>query len=311
MPQPSPDLWTTYRARFVFLTDLCSSTPADPDVIQAWLAARTPRVKPAGAPSIEEINEEVLASLERGEGDPDQSFSLLVFQRHEGMLVMRAATVKAHFKDCARVLSSQFVGRIQGERAFSTRVINGVYLDETQYWLAIGRPDGTPITAPDGTRDKPIHVRGPRGEMLNALKRFEYIAPPSVLEFNLKVLGKSVSETDLHHLLSYGGTHGYAGERSDGEGRYHYTIERVVTTEAGAAAADRRGDSRKERANPRRDGARHDHSKDGRADGPVLQDADPTGETRDRVHPHAAGLREESARPTLNAAAVDDPWPRS
>ena len=232
-----PALWTHYRIRLEFLTALCASVPADPEVIAAWIAAREPRVKPAGALSIQEINEEVLASIERGEGEPDQSYSVLVFQRHDGQLVMRAATVRAHLKDCARVLSAQFIGRIEGERAFSTRVVNGVYLDERTYWLPILRPDDTPITEPTGARDKAIHVRGPRGEPLNALKRFEYIAPPSVIEFTLKVLGRSVSETDLHHLFSYGGTHGYAGERSDGEGRYTFTLERIDARTAGDARA--------------------------------------------------------------------------
>jgi len=234
-PQPAspPNLWTEYRIRWEFLTSLCGSIPADPEVIKKWLATIEARVKPPGALSIQEINEEVLASIERGEGEPDQSYSLLVFQRHEGGLAMRAATVKAHMKDCARVLSAQFVGRIQGERAFSTRVLNGVYPDARQYWLPITRPDGTAIATADGERDKAIHVRGPRGEPLSALKRFEFIRPPAVLEFTLKVLGRSVSETDLHHLFSYGGTHGYAGERSDGEGRYDYTIERL-TPESGS-----------------------------------------------------------------------------
>jgi len=228
-----PVLWTRYRVRWEFLTALCSSTPADPEVISAWLKARQPRVKPAGALSIEEINEEVLASIERGEGEADQVYSMLVFQRHAGHIVMRAATVKAHIKDCARVLSAQFIGRIQGERAFSTRVINGVYPDERQgYWLPVQRPDGALITAADGTRDKAIHVRGPRGEQLNALKQFEYLNPPVFLEFTLNVLGRSVSETDLHHVFTYGGTHGYAGERSDGEGRYTYTLTRLEYEDA-------------------------------------------------------------------------------
>ena len=232
---PGRDLWTQYRVRWEFLTSLCGSTPADPEVVAAWLAARQPKVKPAGALSIQEINEEVLASIERGEGEADQAYSMLVFQRHAGAIVMRAATVRAHIKDCARVLSAQFVGRIQGERAFSTRVINGVYLDEREYWLPVCRPNGDRITAADGERDKAIHVRGPRGEPLNALKRFEFITPPCVLDFTLKVLGRSVSETDLHHLFSYGGTHGYAGERSDGEGRYEYQLTRIPAPEERAA----------------------------------------------------------------------------
>lgn len=225
-PRSLPPLWNFYKVRWTFLTRLCSSVPADPAIIKKWLEAREPEVVPAGARSIEEINEEVLASVERGGGEPDQTFSMLVFQRDKGYLCMRASTIKAHIKDCARVLSAQYVGRIQGERAFSTRVTNGVYPDETQYWIPILRPGGELIADADGAFDKPVHVRGPQG-MMSALKRFEFVEPPSILEFTLKVLGKSVSETDLHHVFTYGGVHGYAGERGDGEGRYSYTIERI------------------------------------------------------------------------------------
>jgi len=220
-------LWTYYDVVWDFLTSVCGSTPADPEIVEAWLKARQPRVKPAGALSIEEINEEVLASIERGEGEPDQSYSLLVFQHDpQGHCVMRYSTIRAHIKDCARVLSAQFIGRVQGERAFSTRVINGVYLDPKRYWIPLERPDGTMITKPDGARDKAVHVRGPRGETLNALKRIEFIEPPCRMRFTLQVLGRSVSETDLDHVFSYGSVHGYAGERSDGEGRYEFQITR-------------------------------------------------------------------------------------
>jgi hypothetical protein len=242
-PQPTvpdlPNLWTYYRVKLEIITKLCGSVPGDPEMVKGWLAARQPAVKPAGALSIQEINEEVLASIERGEGEPSESYSMLVFQKHDGQVVMRAATVRAHMKDCARVLSAQFIGRIQGERAFSTRVINGVYHDEREYWLPVRRPDGTPFAVADGAYDKAIHVRGTRGEPLNALKRVEYINPPCLIEFTLKVLGRSVSETDLHHLFSYGGTHGYGGERGDGEGRYEYTLERIGTPASRTAVADR------------------------------------------------------------------------
>jgi hypothetical protein len=226
-PQSPSPLWTQYRVTWNFLTRVCGSTPADPEVINAWLEAREPRVKPAGALSIQEINEEVMASIERGEEFEPQNFSYLVFQRNAGHLVMRYSTVRAHIKDCARVLSAQYIGRVQGERAFSTRVINGVYLDEREYWLPLRRPDGAFIAEHDGAQDKMVHGRGPHGEPLNALKRIQFVEPPTVLTFTLKVLGRSVSEVDLHHLFEYGGVHGYAGERSDGEGRYEYAIERI------------------------------------------------------------------------------------
>jgi hypothetical protein len=234
-------LWNYYRVRWDFLTRVCGSTPADPEVIKKWLEVRQPTVKPAGALSIQEINEEVLASIERGDEYEPQSFSMLVFQRNAGHLVMRYSTVRAHIKDCARVLSAQFVSRMKGERAFSTRVINGVYLNEREYWLPLRRSDDSFVTAADGEQDKAVHVRGPHGEPLNALKRYEFIEPPVSLTFTLKVLGQSVSEIDLDHIFEYGGVHGYAGERSDGEGRYEYTIERITheqisTTTTRAAA---------------------------------------------------------------------------
>jgi hypothetical protein len=226
-PERAP-LWTNYRVRMLFITRLCASVPADPEIVKKWLEARQPRVKPAGAKSIEETAEEVIASLERGEGEADQDYSMLVFQRNNGALVQRYGTVRAHYKDCARVLSAQYVDRIQGERAFSTRVTNGVYLDPRSYWLPITREDGSPVTAADGAFDKAVHAYVPGKGQISALKRFEFIDPPSVIEFTLKVLGgdRTISESDLLTLFEYGGVHGYGGERGDGEGRYLFTLER-------------------------------------------------------------------------------------
>jgi hypothetical protein len=234
--EPTP-LWSVYRVRWEFLTRLCGSVPANAEMIEDWLKARRSKRKtrPAGSKSIAEINEEVLESLEQQE---EESFSGLVFQRHNGGLVMRYSTVKAHFKDCGRVVSQLYVGKIVGEKSFAVRVINGLNLDPRQYWLPIRRPDGTPVTQADGKYEKPVHVRGPRGEPLNALKCFEYVDPPSVLEFTLKVLGNSVKESDLRILMEYGGVHGYAGERSDGEGRYAFQIERITLGEEAAKASD-------------------------------------------------------------------------
>ena len=219
----STDIWTRYRVTWRFLTSLCGSVPAAPELVKAWLESRAPDVRAPGGRSISEINEEVLATL--AEVEPLQA-SMLTFQRVNGEMVMRAGTVRAHIKDCARVISAQFVGRIKGERAFSTRVVNGVYLPAETYWIPIQRPDGSHLMSPDGARDKPVHIKGPRGTF-NALKRFEYVMPPAELRFELRVLGQSVTEDDLHTLFQYGGVHGYGGERGDGEGRYEYELEAV------------------------------------------------------------------------------------
>jgi hypothetical protein len=220
------EIWTKYRVSLNFITKLCASVPADSNLIQKWLETRQPKVKAPGGRSIDEINEEVLASLPEGE----EAVSGLVFQRanwNGAGLVVRAATIRAHMKDCSRIISSHYVGKIEGERSFAVKVKNCVYHDETEYWLPILRPDGSKIMEADGTKEKAIHVTDARGRPMNALKLFEYVEPSRV-DFTIKVLGGAVPLKDLETLFIYGGTHGYAGERSDGEGRYTFKIEEIT-----------------------------------------------------------------------------------
>jgi len=221
-------IWNVYEVTFRFLTKLCAQTPANPDIIRRWLETRAPEVKAPGAKSLEVIQEEVLEAIERGEGEPSQEFSKLVFCHDEdGSLAYRHDTIRAHVKDCARVLSAQFWPRQKGERAFSTRVINGVYTDETKYWIPIlDFETMKPRRSPDGTLEKPVHARGMRGEPINALKAFDYV-DGAAMKFQLKVLGNSVHEDDLAIVFQYGGTHGYAGERSAGEGRYVHQMKKI------------------------------------------------------------------------------------
>ena len=231
-------MWTKYRVQWDFLTKMYGSVPSDPEVVKAWLGARQPRVKAPGARSIEEINEEVLASIERGDEFDEKSSQILVFQRDKGVPCVRFDTIRAHIKDCSRVLSNQYVGRIEGERAFSTRVINGVYTDPAQYWVPIVRPDGAPVTKHDGELDKFVHPR----PGVSALKRLEWIEPARLV-FTLFVLTSqgnkpSVAESDLHTIFQYGGVHGYGGERSTDGGKYGYGIERL---EGGSAEDQNRG----------------------------------------------------------------------
>jgi len=233
-------MWTRYRVRWDFLTQLCGSVPADPEIVKKWLEQRQPTVKPPGARSMDEINEEVFDSLARGEEFDEKSCNILTFQRDKGVCCVRASTIKAHLKDKVRKLAQYHVGRIEGEKAFSTTFIDCVYLDPAVYWIPILRPDGTPVEKHDGERDKPIHVWGPKGPQ-NALKRLEWI-DPARLDFTLLVLravGRkpkkdaepvalpSTSKKDIGTVMTYGGTAGYGGERSDGEGKYTFTIEEV------------------------------------------------------------------------------------
>ena len=219
-------LWTQYRVTLEFITKLCASVPADKNLIKTWLEARQPQVRPPGARSIDEINEEVLASLGQ---QPEEEVSGLIFQRNPsngGNLVLRAATIRAHIKDCSRVISSFYVGKIEKERSFAVKVRDCVYHDPTEYWLPIKRLDGTLVYAADGTMERPVHAIDASGRPINALKLFEYLEPARI-DFTLRILGGIVRIKDLETLFMYGGTHGYGGERSNGEGRYTFTISEI------------------------------------------------------------------------------------
>lgn len=214
------ELWTRYEVQWNFITKLVASVPADPEMIKVWLASRKPANRPPDSKSIEEVAAEVLESL----SEESEESGLHVFQRHEGGLAIRMATVRAHLKDCARTLSRLYVGKIEGEKSFAVKVTQGLYHDPSIYWLPIlSQLDDKVLKEPSGEYDKAVHALTPRGA-ISALKRFEYVEGAR-LRFPLMVLtpksGKPIiSKEDLETLFQYGGVHGYAGERSDGEGRY-------------------------------------------------------------------------------------------
>lgn len=138
---------------------------------------------------------------------------------------MRGGTIKAHIKDCARIISS-FNAKMKGERSFAVKVLNCLYVGE--YWVPILKA-GNPTKKSDGTFDKAVHVMTPQGQR-NALKRIHFINEPT-MAFHLSVMqspkGDVVNRKDIETLLTYGAVHGYAGERGDGEGRYTFKVEEV------------------------------------------------------------------------------------
>lgn len=225
------NIWTLYQVEWQFLGKLCASVPGDQELIKKWLEGRKPGAIPPAARSITEIQEEVFSTLaEEAQAETEDRKNLLIFQRVEGKLVVRAGTLRAHIKDCARVLSAQYVGKVKGERSFATRIINGVYHDEQEYWIPLRNEQGEQVSSPSGIHEKAVRFRLPTGQQVSALKAFEYVEKAR-LTFTLKVLGKSVSREDLETLFTYGGVHGYGGERGDGEGRYKFTVEETCRNE--------------------------------------------------------------------------------
>ena len=119
----------------------------------------------------------------------------------------------------------------ESERSFNVRVLNGLYYPPDNYWVAIlSQMDGGQVKEPSGLQQKTIHVQTRQGPR-SAFKTFEYVEN-AMMRFQVKVLtrpdGKAVvTEKELDALFDYGGTHGYGGERGDGEGRYAASFKRV------------------------------------------------------------------------------------
>src|SRR5437867_2544110 len=128
------NLWTYYRVKFNFITKLCGSTPSNKEIVKIWLEARQPKVMPPSSRSIDEIQAEVVATL--AEPAVEEEFSQLVFQRVDGYLALRTATIRAHMKDCSRILSPR-IGRIEGEKSLAVKIKDAVYHDEQTYWTPI------------------------------------------------------------------------------------------------------------------------------------------------------------------------------
>lgn len=236
------EMWSVYDVVWSFVTKLCASVPANPRVLQDWIDARKAKGgRPSGGKTIQEIHEEVVSTLAEGEpeGDLEQAV-LLVFQRIENallsvpniesrvnVLVLRADTIRAHLKDCARVLSQLYVVKMEGQKSLAVRVKNGVYPNPAKYWIPVLRPDNVAVQASDGRLERFVHTTNPKtGAPINAIKCFEWIQP-ACIKFQLHVLGGCVQEEDLRTLMEYGGVHGYGGERSAGEGKYVFTLTKV------------------------------------------------------------------------------------
>jgi len=208
-------MWKNYKVRLEFLGKLCGSVPQSKELVSIWLDARKPKRKPDDAKPLEEIEQEVLDSI-----DQEIEKTTVGFQHDDSGLYVRGATIRAHLKDCANQIKD-FVG----VKAFKAKVANRLYIDEYKVYLTKGNGNLTEI---DGSYEQTIHAMTQRGP-INALKSVQYVENAQ-LEFTMKLLddgNKEVTLDNITKLFEYGQVHGYAGERSMGEGRYNFDIQEV------------------------------------------------------------------------------------
>lgn len=219
-------IWTRFKVEWHFTGRLCGSVPQRAELIKAWLSARAPEkipeaVRLGGAPTLAEIEAEVIASLpDQPETDSEMVERItLGFQQNPQGLFVRGGTVKAHLKDCSNQLQ-----KVLDFKNLRSHVANAVYVEEDE--IALGRAQH------DGEFEQPVHAmtaRGPR----NSLKRIRTLDRPA-MTFHLKTLLPRLEdqthrdgEAILRAIFDYGSIHGYGGERGMGYGRYQWTLGRL------------------------------------------------------------------------------------
>lgn len=225
-----PDIWEKYAVTMNFVGRLSGSTPANKETLPSWIESLAPSVRPPSASkSIAEITEEVANRLPNmtDEMNKAEKRSTIVFQQVKNTLVVPAYSLRAHIKDCTSQVQNQLIGRIKGERNFTTRVKNGLYVgggfydDNGAEVLQIKR-SGKPLATWDGFQEKTVRANTPQGP-ISALKKFAFILRPTI-DFQVFLLGESVKIDDLLLILKYGAVHGYGGERSHQDGQYTFSI---------------------------------------------------------------------------------------
>jgi len=82
-------MWLKAEVTMNFTGRLCGSVPLKKEMVRPWLESRMPNKKPQEAKSIEEIEREVLETIEELEEK-----ITLGFQRVDGALVIRGGTLK-------------------------------------------------------------------------------------------------------------------------------------------------------------------------------------------------------------------------
>lgn len=207
------EMWKEYDVTMTFTGRLCGSVPLSKKIIPNWLESRKPKKEPEDARSLEDIEKEVLESIE----DVVER-TTLGFQHDNMGFWLRGGNVKSHLKDCGNQIKYAL-----GLTALKAKVANAVYINEYKIHIL---KDGKHVNETDGQYEQPVHAWTPQGQ-INALKNIHYIKKGS-LSFRIRVLKFKDFDIDvLEKIFDYGSIHGFGGERSLGEGRYTYTIDPV------------------------------------------------------------------------------------
>jgi hypothetical protein len=212
-------VWKKYEVKLNMTGRFAASLPKTIDEIKNMLKNRMPTNPPPNYVPIEDladvIVEEVGAAPE-SETEPEEAkYGWATFKRNDVGLYYEGRCIRGHLKDCANQIKDAIKPTIT---ALKAKVSNKVYV------MTEIIPLGTKDIA--GTEQRFVQVmtrQGPR----STIKFIDYLEKPT-LSFHLNVLDDGViTPTILNSIFEYGSVHGLGQERSQGWGRYTFTITEV------------------------------------------------------------------------------------
>jgi len=212
-------MWKKYEVELKMLGRFAASLPKTREEIEQMLEHRTPTNPPENFTPVAELVEEVAGKVgvpPEGETEEEElKYGWATFPRNEEGLYYEGRCIRGHLKDCANQIKDMLEPPV---KAFKAKVANKVYV----------MTDVIPLGAKEiaGTEQRFVQVMtrlGPR----STIKYVDYLEKP-ILKFRLNVLEDGIITKELlTSIFEYGSVHGLGQERSQGWGRYDFTITEV------------------------------------------------------------------------------------
>lgn len=202
-------MWVTVPVELKVHGYFGAALPRTPEEIARMLEVRQPAHPPEG-----HIPLDVLAAQVAEDVGADEAWQpgWSTFKRSaSGELYYEGRCIRGHLKDAAL----QVQGFFPTLKNFRAKFVNRVYVVDDVIPLGVSEIAGT--------EQRFIQVmtrQGPR----SSIKYLDYICDP-VLRFQLRVLNDHVIlQAHVEAVLNYGALHGVGAERSQGWGRYEWSL---------------------------------------------------------------------------------------
>ncbi len=209
-------MWNKYEVELRMTGEFAASLPRNREDIEKMLEHRMPAKPPEDFIPLDELADAVAEKVgATEEAEEEMKYGWATFPRNEDGLYYEGRCVRGHLKDCANQVKDAIKPEV---KALKAKVANKVYV----------MTDVIPLGAKEiaGTVQRFVQVmtrQGPR----STIKYVDYLEKP-VLTFRLNVLDDSIITYDiLNSIFEYGSVHGMGQERSQGFGRYTFTIRKL------------------------------------------------------------------------------------